>query len=98
MKILFPLIALALSAAAHAQVYKCQDGGRTVYSQEPCSGRAEVIDVTPATGGYDAIAAASPLVELPQEFDRFSRRHFPSPRAPDSTRRCPWPFQKLRYT
>ena len=49
---------LLVPVAAYAQVFKCQEGGRTVYSQEPCSPRAEVIDATPATGGYDASAAA----------------------------------------
>lgn len=51
-------LSLLCSAAAQAQVYKCVEGGRTVYSQEPCSHRAEVIDATPATGGYDARAHA----------------------------------------
>jgi hypothetical protein len=35
MKIILLIAALALPAAAQAQVYKCQDGGRTVYSQDP---------------------------------------------------------------
>lgn len=58
MKIILLIAALALPAAAQAQVYKCQDGGHTVYSQDPCPGRAQIIDATPATGGYDPGAAA----------------------------------------
>lgn len=35
MKIII-VIALALALPAHAQVYKCTEGGKTVYSQTPC--------------------------------------------------------------
>jgi len=53
------LIAAALPLSAGAQVYKCQEAGRVTYSQEPCAGRVEVIDATPATGGYDSGAATA---------------------------------------
>jgi len=59
MRITALIIAAALPMAAHAQVYKCEQAGRVTYSQEPCVGRAEIIDATPATGGYDSGAAAA---------------------------------------
>lgn len=49
---------LLIGGMAQAQVYKCVEGGKTVYSQEPCGHRATVIDSTPATGSYDARAHA----------------------------------------
>ena len=54
------MVALSLlcSGAAQAQVFKCVEGGKTVYSQDPCSHRATVINSTPATGRYDAAAHA----------------------------------------
>lgn len=57
------ILALALSGAAHAQVFKCEQDGRTVYSQDPCGNRAKVIDTTPAAGAYDPDAAARRRVE-----------------------------------
>ena len=30
-------LALAFSAPGFAQIYKCQEGGKTVYSDKPCS-------------------------------------------------------------
>jgi hypothetical protein len=57
---LFALFAAALPA--HAQVYKCVDGGRTVYSQTPCPANAQSTTITrnapsaPAPG--DAKSAA----------------------------------------
>lgn len=33
-----------MAGAAHAQVYKCHEGGRTVYSDAPCSGESQLID------------------------------------------------------
>ena len=58
MRGLFLVALIGASVSAQAQVYKCVEGGRTVYAQEPCGRRAEVIDATPATGGYDAAAHA----------------------------------------
>ncbi|MCC4116371.1 DUF4124 domain-containing protein [Aromatoleum toluclasticum] len=49
MKRLMILAALFAASVAQAQVYKCQEGGKTVFSDMPCaSGRA--INVRPATG------------------------------------------------
>lgn len=37
MKHLMTLIALALSSQAHADIYKCQVGGRYIYQADPCA-------------------------------------------------------------
>jgi len=50
MKIAVALLALAFSSAASAQVYKCKEGGTTVFSSMPCSADARPIDVRPASG------------------------------------------------
>lgn len=46
------VVGMALAAfapIAHAQVYKCMDGGRTVFSDQPCPGAVE-LNVRPASG------------------------------------------------
>jgi len=49
---------LTLSAAAHAQgVYRCEENGRVVFSDNPCPG-GTVIDARPATGERGAPAKA----------------------------------------
>ena len=56
-----PVIAaviLAVSMPVGAQVFKCQEGGKTVYSQTPCGAAATVIDARPAAGAGDPEAAA----------------------------------------
>lgn len=47
------LLALALSAPAHAQVYKCTVNGTTAYQDAPCPRHAaqQGIDATPAAPG-----------------------------------------------
>lgn len=51
-------IAASLVSPAQAQVYKCTENGKTVFSDVPCSTGAKRVDVRPAAGGYDADAAA----------------------------------------
>jgi len=46
------IVGLALCAPAQAQVYKCQEGGRTVITDRPCAG-GEAMKVRPASGAYD---------------------------------------------
>lgn len=50
-----PILLLALTApiAAAAQVYKCQEGGRTVITDRPCHADAKPIEVKPAAGAGD---------------------------------------------
>lgn len=38
-------VTLALSASAQAAIYKCEEGGQTVFSDKPCSQTAEKLDV-----------------------------------------------------
>jgi len=47
---------MAAAIPVQAQVFKCVEGGKTLYSQEPCSHRPTIIDSTPATGRYDPAA------------------------------------------
>lgn len=49
---------LFVSATASAQVYKCSEGGKTVFSDRPCGEAASRVDVRPSTGSYDPDAAA----------------------------------------
>jgi hypothetical protein len=50
------VIALAMVAPAHAQVYKCKENGKSVFSDRPCSADDVPLSIRPATGGYDATA------------------------------------------
>lgn len=68
--------ALAI-APAQAQVFKCQEGGRTVYSQEPCGRSAATLDIkrhTPRPGSFEAAQARR---------DEYIRAH---PGMPDLTK------------
>lgn len=49
---------LLASAPAFSQVYKCQEGGRIVITDQPCLG-AEQMTVRPAAGPLDPRAAAA---------------------------------------
>lgn len=58
-------IAIALFASlampAVAQVYKCKEGGTTVFSAQPCGADAQKLNVRPAAGAgsYDPAAATA---------------------------------------
>ncbi|QDF95175.1 hypothetical protein CJ010_00715 [Azoarcus sp. DD4] len=58
MKHILFVAALAAALPAHAQVFKCQEGGKTVFSDRPCHAEAKPLDVKPAAGAYDPAAAA----------------------------------------
>lgn len=82
------LLALALSAGAHAQVYKCVDRqGRVTFSQTPCAGQAsEPVDVKIDKSRPPAARAPT---ATSREFDRVIERvrnGRPSPR-PDQAER-----------
>lgn len=38
-------VGLVTSGMAHAQVFKCVEGGKTVYSQEPCGTNSQTLDI-----------------------------------------------------
>lgn len=68
-------LALALlpwAPCAHAEMYKCQDGGRIVFSDTPCSVDAERVQVRPATGQYDPGAGARARLETTETLSRFA--------------------------
>lgn len=46
---------LALHPSAHGQVYKCREGGRTVFSGTPCDADSAPLEVKPAAGDYDRL-------------------------------------------
>lgn len=56
-------IAASLVAPAQAQVYKCTENNKTVFSDVPCSTGAKRVDVRPAAGSYDAQAAARARIQ-----------------------------------
>ena len=43
--VMLAIIAAAVSSPAAAEVYKCQEGGKTVYSQMPCASDAKPMDL-----------------------------------------------------
>ncbi|KAI5914592.1 DUF4124 domain-containing protein [Thauera sp. 2A1] len=46
---------LLIGGMAQAQVYKCVEGGKTVYSQEPCGTKPQTLDIqrsTPRPGSF----------------------------------------------
>ncbi|MCK0507179.1 DUF4124 domain-containing protein [Aromatoleum anaerobium] len=58
----FRLLALCIGAAvlappppAHGQVYKCREGGGTVFSGTPCDAESTPLEVKPAAGDYDRL-------------------------------------------
>ena len=56
----------ALWARAQAQVYKCQEGGRTVITDRPCAG-GEAMKVRPASGTYDPKKRAEVYVRIERQ-------------------------------
>lgn len=57
---LMTLSALLVATSAHAQVYKCNVDGKTVFADQPCATDAKPIDVRPASG--HSAPALPPLV------------------------------------
>ncbi len=43
--VMLAIIAAAVSSPVAAEVYKCQEGGKTVYSQMPCASDAKPMDL-----------------------------------------------------
>lgn len=46
---------LALHPPVHGQIYKCREGGRTVFSGTPCEADSVPIEVQPAAGDYNQL-------------------------------------------
>lgn len=59
MKTLVAAVCMAVVLPASAQVYKCKEGGTTVFSAMPCSADARTIDVKPAAGASRPAAPAA---------------------------------------
>ena len=54
---LIAALLVALPIATQAQVYKCTEGGKTVFSDRPCAADDVPVQVRPATGAFDPAAA-----------------------------------------
>ncbi len=54
------LIGMLAAVPAAAQVFRCEEGGRVVYSDKPCPGNGRTINVGPARGDSRAPAATPP--------------------------------------
>lgn len=68
---------LLLAASAEAQVYRCEEGGRTVFRDKPCAGAGGAVDARPATGGGSSAAAPRSTTAAPTrraEEDDLARR------------------------
>jgi hypothetical protein len=48
---------LALACGAHAETYRCKEGGKVVFSDRICGTNAEAINVKPASGDAPAAGA-----------------------------------------
>lgn len=57
MKPLFAALAALIAMPASGQVYKCKEGGTTVFSAQPCGAGSQAIDVRPASGASRAAPA-----------------------------------------
>lgn len=55
LKMILVVFVAAAWLPAHAQVFKCQEGGKTVFSDRPCGASAAAVDVKPASGEYNAV-------------------------------------------
>lgn len=53
MKRIILAAAMLLSVSAQAEVYKCMENGKQVFSDMPCSKDAEKLKVSPAAGSGD---------------------------------------------
>lgn len=74
MKPVLLIATLAAAIPAQAQVYKCVEGGKTAYSQVPCSPDAKIINAQPATGAADPVSADRLRLETARINDEFHRR------------------------
>jgi len=50
-RLILGLMIVASAAPAYAEVYKCTEGGKTVFSQIPCAPDAKVVNVAPVGSG-----------------------------------------------
>lgn len=52
------LCLMSVGTFVNAQVYKCQENGKTVFSDQPCAADSKRVEVRPATGAFDPKARA----------------------------------------
>jgi hypothetical protein len=63
------IIGMALTGAAHAEIYKCTENG-TTFSQTPCAADAERVDVQVYRPSNEEVAAGRERSERSQEQNR----------------------------
>ena len=68
--ILLTLSGLIACFGARAEVYRCQQDGRTVYTDHPCAANAEPAELPPVT----TVAPAAHAKGLADQFDRETRK------------------------
>lgn len=82
-RVLLPLaLVMAAIEPVQAQIFKCTENGKSVFSDRPCAPDAAAMDVKPAAGGYnrlDDLRARSRTAQneaelLKIDMDRAARR------------------------
>lgn len=74
MRLIIALALLIVSASAHAGIYKCQQAGKTIYSDKPCP-QAQTIDTTNAKPpSPQDQAEASQRAQINREIDQAYKR------------------------
>jgi uncharacterized protein DUF4124 len=68
------LAAFAISLPAHAQVYKCVEGGRTIYSQAPCAANSQSTTIRRSGPSGPAPGAASGAAPTAAEQEQAFRK------------------------
>jgi len=63
MRYLFPMVFIVLTSTAHAEIYKCVSGGKTVFSQQPCAPDAATVTPKYVQPSADSIAQRKDATE-----------------------------------
>ncbi len=74
MKYLLTTLAVLITTTAHAQIYRCEINGETIYSQQPCATDAETVELRyHRVDPQSAAAAASSAADLKASNDAMTR-------------------------
>ena len=57
-RLVLAMVLAGATMSVQAQVYKCKEGGKVVFSDVPCAQGGEELKVAPATGHWNAESAA----------------------------------------
>lgn len=78
------VVAILGAPAQAQQIFKCNENGKTVFSDHPCGETARELDVRPARGGYDPGAAA----RIRSQTERLNSQFAAEDRVRDAARRA----------